>query len=104
MSDPVNTLTPVAASPAPVATTPTTPTTPTTAQVAAHHATVSAKIAAFEQAGIRTVDDAEDYLNAKSELLITWITEKHAATRLLIVAAVVLAFGLGVGFLIGHIV
>ncbi len=70
---------------------PVAPTTATTAQVASHSDAVQTIIKTLEAAPQNAVN-AEAYLNAQAESVTTWITAKHAKTRMLEVSAVVAVF------------
>lgn len=76
---------------------PTTPTVATAAQVAAHQTAIQTVITQLEAAP-QNVENAESYLDAKAELVTTFVTAKHSKTRLLEVAAVVLVFGFLAGW------
>lgn len=81
---------------------PTTPDTATTAQVAAHQTAVQAIVTALEAAP-QNVDNAEAYLNAKAELVTSWVSAKHMKTRLIEVAAIAFTLGAGLAVLVLHI-
>lgn len=90
---------PVTTTPIPALALPSTPVS--TAAVAAHNDILNSILKSIESLP-QSAENAKKYLDVKAQMTATWVDAKHVKTRLLEVSAIVLAFGLILGFVIGR--